>query len=277
MVITDVRRAVLGVLCVAGCASGSAGPGETTVPQAVRPVEASPGAKKVAIEWLGQEGATDDAPAVKPEAILAALPEEAQMEYDSATPSVEFWARLDDKRFLTQIRWGAFESTILVVGASGDVMGKLDIEKRVPDVGIVDIVGNDRKEIVIESIDGDGLSVYPTAWRFYSVTDAGKLELLATVAESNGYGSKCIRYVFRNEITTPVTGVVRVANVHFSEEELPEPFDLSPKAAGESYELQWNDETSRLERIELPPGKTDPSKGGCKSPEGKMEEDPFDL
>jgi len=231
----------------------------------------------VAIEWLGQEGATDDAPQVKPEALLAALPEGAQMEFDSALPSVEFWARLDDALYLGQIRWGAFESTVLVVSASGEVMGKLDIEKRVPDVGIVDIVGDDRKEVVIESIDGDGLSVYPTAWRFYSVTDAGKLELLATVGESHGYGPKCIRYVFRNEITTPVKGIIRVENVHFSREELPEPSDLSPKAAGESYELHWNEEKRRLERIELPPGKTDPSKGGCDSPEGKMKEDPFGL
>jgi hypothetical protein len=272
-----MRKAVLGVLCVVGCAGGKGEAKETGVPQAVRPVEVAPGAKKVAIEWLGEEGAEDDGPAVKPEALLAALPEEAQMEYDSALPGVEFWARLDAKLYLAQIRWGAFQSTVLVVGEGGNVMGKLDIDRRSPDVGIVDIVGDERKEVVIASIDGNGLSVYPTAWRFYRVSDAGDLELLATVAESHGYGPKCIRYFFRNQITTPVKGTIRVENIHFAEKGL-EPPEASPEAAGEAYELRWNEKAGKLERTELPPGKTDPSKGGCDSPEGKTKrEGPFDL
>jgi hypothetical protein len=234
-------------------------------PQPAPPVTEPAPEPGITIRWLGDAGATDDAPEIDDATLLAALPKRArmQLEEDGAIRP-EFWTRLDadGTLFLTHVRWGAVESSILVVTAQAKVRSVLTLRDRVPDVGVVDVVGDERQEIVVESIDGTALSDYPKVWKVYRLDARGRLEALATMARSHGQGSKCVRYFFRNRITVPEKGVLRVQNIEFDEPGESPPQN-APKSAGETHELRWSAKAGKFQRARLPASALDPDPDPC--------------
>ncbi len=236
------------------------------------------------IRWTSAADAEAPSIEVSDSTAFAALPKDARRSMDASELQVEFVAALDGSPFhLAQVSWGPYQSTLMVVNDRGKVIHKVHIRQRSSDVGLIDLLGDRVPEVAVSVIDGFELSYYPRSMVFYRITKNGKLVRVAKVPASLGYGAKCTRYVYRNEVSVPDKGQIRVVNVYtepsLDEDEYAD--EKKKKKNGErgsktrsaepdtSFELTWSRATRQFSRTELPHNASDPRQSGCDSPNGK--------
>jgi hypothetical protein len=210
------------------------------------------------LPWLtlGEEG--EAGPEVDGSALVAALPARARElvseDFGGDVP-VQPTTSLggDGSWSIAHQRWGAVETSLVVVDAAGRVRGKVHFFDRVPEVGLVDLWGDETLEVIVEVIEGTAMSSYPRTWRIYGVTPQGKLRRAGTLAKAYNYGSKTLRHYFRNTVTMPAKGTLRVETTTF-EERGPNPPKGAPRAEGEVFELRYQPAKGTWRRVRVPSG-----------------------
>jgi hypothetical protein len=221
----------------------------------VEPSPPPPPADPRAVVWLAGGDGSQTPPSL------------ARYDEESETATVDGALALDDTHRLYLVRADNLSHVIVVADEGGRIRGELRIAERVWDAGVLDVVGDETLEVVVGVERSRGLSTTILEWWIYAFRAPRTLKRLAVVPIHYGYGVKCDRYWFVNEVAVPEVGRIVVENVHFDDDEgqvdMPK---TAPRHPGASYELRFD--AGRFRRTVLPDHAMDASRAGCSDPEG---------
>jgi len=136
-------------------------------------------------------------------------------------------------RVVVRVQYGAVEHSLVLVDGEGCVLGALAVGTR-GTVFTGDLDGDGRAEVVLETIEGNALSIHPRTWRVLRVTESGFEEVLAVPRSFSYSEGKEERVCVDNRVGFDGSGGVEVRNVVF----VP-----GCAEALEPYEVPWPDGT----------------------------------
>lgn len=209
------------------------------------------------IRWLLDEDPAPSRLELDQHQLWTALPPEVHEFVGEHEVHAQFVVALNPSEtlFLIRIFWGAVESTLMVLGPDGTVLSATTFDRRIHDLGLVHLLGNSVPEVVVRMIEGTALSTYPEWWEFFRLDESGALEPMARVPASMSSGSKCQHFEYKNAITIPEIGVLRVVNLHSNDVDEEGDKSKEPHLADltKSFELHFGPGHPKPQRRELAP------------------------
>lgn len=116
---------------------------------------------------------------------------------------------------LLRVQYGAFEHSLLHVGSDGTVFDVHHVTTR-GQAYTADLDSDGHLEVLLETIEGDALSIYPATWRVLRAGDDRKLtEVLAVPRSLSFQDGRDERFCLLNHIEFHVDGGVEIQNISF--------------------------------------------------------------
>lgn len=148
-------------------------------------------------------------------------------------------------RQIWRIRYGAVESVVLVLDHEERLLSKMYIADRC-DLLLRDVVGDEEDEIILDRIQGTGLSTRPHVWETYRIDERGKMRLVHSFPKAFLVGAKSTTYHLWNTFdfgphgTLNITTAIANCGVDTS--------SICPKQfkAGDIHSFQYDEKRGRF-------------------------------